>query len=278
MEPILKWAGGKRQILNSLRRFVPVNDIIAGAHCYYEPFIGGGSLCFALSLPNVAINDLNPEVINVYQQIAAHPNQLIYKLRIHQTQHSEEYYYRVRGLDRQANYNQLSQIDKAARIIYLNRTCYNGLYRVNADGQFNVPLGRYENPDIVMEERIRALHDYFSTNHILITNQDFALAVQNATAGDFVYFDPPYDYDGSGFTTYMQGGFTHEDTTRLKELCDDLIERGCTVLISNNETQFVTNLFNEVQYRVFHIDANRSINSKGEKRKQAKEVIIYGRR
>lgn len=277
MEPILKWAGGKRQILNSLRRFVPVNDIINGAHCYYEPFIGGGSLCFSLGLPNVVINDLNPEIVNVYRQILTHPNQLIRQLQIYQNNHTVDYYYRVRAMDRQDDYRGLSPIIHAARIIYLNRTCYNGLYRVNSQGYFNVPIGKYENPDIVMEDRIRALHDYFANNHVIITNQDFATAVESAQVGDFIYFDPPYDYDGAGFTTYMQGGFTHNDTKRLKLLCDQLIGRGCTVLISNNETQFVTQLFNEPQYRIFRIDANRSINSKGNKRKDAKEVIIYGR-
>jgi DNA adenine methylase len=277
MEPVLKWAGGKRQLLSQLRNFVPIDEILNGNNCYYEPFVGGGSLCLSLELPNVVINDLNPEIVNVYEQILRNPDRLIAKLKAHKLNHSAEYYYKVREMDRLPSYSRLSPISKAARIIYLNRTCYNGLYRVNNKGQFNVPMGKYVNPDIVMESRIRQISEYLNTNNVIITNQDFSAAVQNAVAGDFIYFDPPYDYEKAGFTLYMQGGFSHNDTTRLKILCDELIGRGCIVMISNNETKFVTELFNDPRYVIYRVDANRSINSKGDKRRDAKEVIIYGR-
>lgn len=277
MEPILKWAGGKRQCLNALRRFIPREEIIKGGYHYYEPFIGGGSVCFALDFPFVHINDLNTEIVNVYEVIRDNPEELIQVLKEHNLNHSSEYYYQIRALDRDPDYGKLSCVLKAARVIYLNRTCYNGLYRVNSKGFFNVPVGRYLHPNIVMEDRIRALHNYFTSNEIVITNQDFKTAVDAARSGDFVYFDPPYDYDDSGFTSYYQGGFSHDDTTRLKETCDELLDRGCTVLVSNNETKFISELFGDPRYRVFHLNANRSINSKGEKRKTAKEIIIFGR-
>lgn len=275
MEPILKWAGGKRQLLSELKEFVPVDDCKKAR--YFEPFIGGGSLCFHLELPNIIINDLNPEIVNVYLQIYHKPLQLIEELKKHSQQHSEEYYYKVREFDRKKSYSRLSAVKKAARIIYLNRTCYNGLYRVNSLGQFNVPIGKYENPDIVMEQRILALNTYFHQANVEFRNMDFAEAVEDAQAGDFIYFDPPYDYDGNGFTSYVCEGFSHTDTQRLKEVADVLIEKGCIVLISNNATQFVESLFNDPRYTIKYVNANRSINSIGDNRKNAKEVLIYGR-
>lgn len=275
MEPILKWAGGKRQLLSELKELVPVEDCKKSR--YYEPFIGGGSLCFNLELPNIVINDLNPEIINVYQQIYDNPQQLIQELKMHSQEHCDEYFYKVRGLDRKPIYSRMSAVKKAARIIYLNRTCYNGLYRVNSLGQFNVPIGKYENPDIVMEQRILALNTYFHQANVEFRNMDFAEAVEDAQAGDFIYFDPPYDYDGNGFTSYVSEGFSHTDTQRLKEVADALVEKGCFVLISNNATQFVESLFNDPRYTIKYVNANRSINSIGDNRKNAKEVLIYGR-
>lgn len=275
MEPILKWAGGKRQLLGALKSFVSIE------HCkatrYFEPFIGGGSLCFNLELPNIVINDLNPEIINVYQQIYDNPEQLILELKIHQQRHSKEYFYKVREWDRKQSFSKLSTVKRAARVIYLNRTCYNGLYRVNSLGQFNVPIGRYVNPDIVMEHRILDLHSYFHHNNVVFRNMDFADAVADAAMGDFIYFDPPYDYDVSGFTSYFCDGFSHNDTKRLKEVADTLVDRGCIVLISNNATQFVKSLFDDDRYSISYINANRSINSIGDNRKNAKEVLIYGK-
>lgn len=275
MEPILKWAGGKRQLLAALKSFVPIDECKTAR--YFEPFIGGGSLCFNLELPNVVINDLNPEIINVYQQIYDNPELLIAELKKHQQRHSKEYFYKVREWDRKPSFSKLSALKRAARVIYLNRTCYNGLYRVNSLGQFNVPIGRYTNPDIVMEQRILALNKYFHQTKVEFRNVDFAEAIADAQAGDFIYFDPPYDYDGNGFTSYVCEGFSHIDTKRLKDVADALIDKGCIVLISNNATQFVISLFNDERYSISYINANRSINSIGDNRKNAKEVLIYGR-
>ena len=144
-------------------------------------------------------------------------------------------------------------------------------------GQFNVPIGKYENPDIVMEQRILALNAYFHQANVEFRNMDFAEAVEDAQAGDFIYFDPPYDYDGNGFTSYVSEGFSHTDTQRLKKVADALVEKGCIVLISNNATQFVESLFNDPRYTIKYVNANRSINSIGDNRKNAKEVLIYGR-
>jgi len=274
MEPVLKWAGGKRKLLSSIKNYIN-REVIEG-HTLYEPFIGGGSLSFDLEYPNTVINDFNQEITNVYEQIKNNPEQLIDLLRIHQVNHCDEYYYQIRNLDRSPIYQEMDLVSKAARVIYLNKTCYNGLYRVNSRGYYNVPVGRYVNPDIVMENRIRAMHEYLFNNDITILTGDFEQSLHDVQPGDFVYFDPPYDYETSGFTSYVMNGFSREDLTRLRNVCDQLIANGVHVLISNNDTQFVNDLFGFDHYHIEHIEASRFINCDGKKRNKVKEVLIYG--
>ena len=276
MEPILKWAGGKRQLLHYLLPYINDNRLDPDVGVYYEPFIGGGSLCLNLEKPRAVINDFNPEIVNVYQQIQDHPLELIDLLREFSTRLDREEYYNVRGWDRLDNYHDRPPLEKAARIIYLNRTCYNGLYRVNKNGQFNTPIGSTGFPFDLIAGRILTISHYFNEADIHIMNGDFSQCVVGAGAGDFVYFDPPYDYEKDGFTLYVDRGFTRADLVRLKQTCDELIDRGCSVLISNNQTQFVENLFNDARYQIEVIDAKRSINSDGTRRTQAREVVIYG--
>ena len=276
MEPLLKWAGGKRQILPELKKII-TPELLDG-HKYFEPFVGGGALVFALEHNNVVINDSNEELINVYDVVKNNPSELIKLLKLHKKKHNEDYYYSIRELDRnKRKYSRMSDEKKAARFIYLNRTCYNGLYRVNSSGHNNVPIGKQtSNNDIVMEDRITALSNYLNNNNVLIMKGDFENAVQEAQRGDVIYFDPPYDYEDSGFNSYVKEGFTHEDLIRLRDLSDQLIERGCVVVLSNNDTKFVRQSFSNTNYKIYEIDAKRYINCDGKNRTKAKEVIIYG--
>lgn len=279
MKAFLKWAGGKRQLLPYIKNYI--NEEALNGVKFYEPFIGGGSLFFHLEHGDCVINDCNGEIVNCYKVIKKSPRKLIEQLRLHQEKHSKDYFYRIRSLDRNGELEKLSNIEKAARTIYLNKTCYNGLYRVNRQGQFNTPIGRYVNPLICDEENILEISSFLKNNRVLIRCCDFAEAVEDARVGDWIYFDPPYDYESSGFVGYVKEGFSHADLERLKLTCDTLIERGCQVLLSNNDTQFVRETFNSDNYEIVYetkiIKANRNINSKASKRKKVDEVLIHGK-
>jgi len=280
MEPILKWAGGKRLLIPEIIKLIDFELLKNNKNRkYYEPFIGGGALCFFLEFPNAVINDFNREVINVYQVIKKSPKKLINELN--KLKKSFELdrnnYYKVRVWDRDKDfYNSLTPVQRAARTMFLNKTCYNGLYRVNSKGEFNVPMGSYKSIDIVNKEKIEALHKYLSKNKVEIRNEDFFDSVKDAQKDDVIYFDPPYDYDPQGFTAYNSAGFSKEDTKRLRDLCNALIEKGCYVIVSNNDTKYVNDLFSGDYYEIHHIFAHRFINCNGKKRNQAKEVIICG--
>ena len=283
MRPFLKWAGGKRQILAHIKQYIN-NDIMNENSKYYEPFVGGGSLFFDLARDNSIINDFNSEIINVYKVIKEHPTGLIRMLKTHQKNDSIDYYYIVRNMDKDPKFSKMGKVKKAARTIYLNKTCFNGLFRVNRDGYFNTPRGNYTNPLICDEENIREISTFLNENNIQILNCDFEESCPDACEGDFVYLDPPYDYeDESGFVSYNAQGFTRNDLARMKLFCDRLIELGCVVLISNNDTTYVREVFDDDNYRIVYeinqVDANRNINSSGKKRaNKIKEVLIYGTR
>lgn len=281
MKPFLKWAGGKRQLIPYIKEFITKEKI--GNNRYFEPFLGGGSVFFELKHDCCTINDLNSEIINAYLVIKNNAADLIEKLKEHAQNHCKDYYYYIRSLDRKPSiYETMTSVEKAARTIYLNRTCYNGLYRVNKNGYFNTPIGRYVNPLICDEDNILEISNYLNSSKIKIMSEDFVEVTKTAKSGDWVYFDPPYDYETSGFVNYVKEGFTHEDLIRLKKTCDKLISKGCFVLISNNDTKFVRELFDksdyyEIVYSTKTIKANRNINSKKE-RKKVDEVLIYGRK
>ena len=213
--PFLKWVGGKRQLMPAIKELIPKNYTN-----YYEPFIGGGAVLFDLQPKNAVINDFNEELINVYQTIKENPEELISDLKTHKNE--SDYFYDLRALDREDNFENLSNIKKASRVIYLNKTCYNGLYRVNNSGEFNSPFGRYKNPNIVNETTIRAVSKYLNTNKITILNGDFEDALKGIKKGSFVYFDPPYHpvSASSNFTGYVQGGFDMYEQVRLRDLFD----------------------------------------------------------
>lgn len=277
MKPILKWAGGKGEILDKLRPYI-INSLSKSPNgTYYEPFFGGGSVCLDLELPRVVINDYNPEIANVYRQIKEYPQELIQLLSQFETRHNKEEYYRIREWDRQEDYHNRTLTEKASRIIYLNRTCFNGLYRVNKKGQFNTPIGSRDFPFEIMKSRILAISQYFNEASTQISNVDFEECVRQAKKGDVIYFDPPYDSDKSCFNRYIDCKFSRTDLERLKHTCDTLIEQGCSVLISNNKTTFVEYLFEDPRYQTETIYTNRWINSDGTNRTYAEEVIIYGK-
>lgn len=275
MNPIIKWAGGKRQLLSELTKYINENELGIGR--YYEPFVGGGAMLFALKPQKATINDLNHELITVYKVIKSNPDALIYKLKEHAKNHCRDYYYAIREQDRIAEFSIMSDVDVAARMIYLNRTCFNGLYRVNSKGYFNAPMGRTAGtPNIVMEDRIHELHEYLQNKNITILQGDYKKAVSKAKKGDLVYFDPPYDYDieGAGFTTYTSTGFDRNHLRELCDLCNSLKAKGVKVVISNNDTAFVNSIF--AGWTIEHITATRMINCDGTARQNAKEVIIHG--
>ncbi|RYD03639.1 hypothetical protein N752_18875 [Desulforamulus aquiferis] len=211
--------------------------------------------------------------MNVYQVIKYDVESLIKDLAKHKNQ--PEYFYQIRELDRdKEKYSRLTQVEKASRIIYLNKTCYNGLFRVNRAGEFNAPFGKYRNPNIVNEITLRAVNNYFNKAKITFLNGDFEDVVKGIRKGSFVYFDPPYDpvSSSANFTGYDKGGFNRAEQERLKKLCDTLNNKGVKFLLSNSATDFIKHLYRD--YRVEIIQAKRAINSKGELRGEVDEVLV----
>lgn len=270
LSPVIKWVGGKRQLLTEIKELMPKEY-----NHYYEPFIGGAALLLEVQPENATINDFNLELTNLYKTIKENPSDLIAKLKEHKKNHSEEYFYEIRKMDREAGYSKLSNVDKAARMIYLNKTGFNGLYRVNSKGYFNVPFGKYDNPSVLNEDNINGVHKYLSEKNVNILNGDFEKAVEEAKEGDFVYFDPPYMplSATSSFVGYVAGGFGTEEQERLKNCCDKLTKKGVKFILSNSYCEYITNLYHE--YNIKTVDARRSINSKADKRGAIKEVLIY---
>ncbi len=268
VKPFLKWVGGKRQLVPEIKaKYLPPDY-----QNYYEPFVGAGALFLDLRPSSVVINDSNAELINCYLTIKNSVEELIASLRSHRNY--QAYYYQIRAWDRQPDYAEKSAIERAARIIFLNKTCYNGLFRVNAKGQFNAPFGRYKSPKILDEDVLRAVSSYLNTAQIQILNLDFQAAIQTATRGDLIYFDPPYDplSSTSSFTGYDTNGFDRSEQVRLRAIFEYLSNQGCYVLLSNSNTEFILNLYQD--YRIETITATRAINSNAQKRGKVNEVLI----
>jgi DNA adenine methylase len=272
--PFLKWAGGKRQLLSEILKYTPPASKI---RTYYEPFVGAGALLFELQPKKAIINDTNSQLINCYDVIKNNLEGLFEELSKHKNE--KEYFYSIRELDRTPQYENLSDIEKASRIIYLNKTCYNGLFRVNNQGQFNTPFGKYKDPKIRDETVLKAVNKYLNTSDVTFLNVDFEEAVSTAKKGDFIYLDPPYDpiSDTSSFTGYDINGFGKEEQKRLKDTFDELSKKGIKCILSNSKTPFITKLYEE--YEIISVPAIRSINSKASKRGQIEEVLVlnYGR-
>lgn len=266
--PVLKWVGGKRQLMDEIRQLVPKSYTT-----YYEPFIGGGAVLFDLQPDKAVVNDINGELINLYEIIKNDVDALIEDLKRHEN--TSEYFYNIRELDRNKEvYEGLSSVEKASRIVYLNKTCFNGLFRVNKAGEFNTPFGKYKNPNIVDEVTLRAVNKYFNRAKIKITNNDFEECLKGIRKGSFVYLDPPYDpvSNSANFTGYDKGGFNRDEQVRLKKICDKLNKRGVKFLLSNSSTDFIKELYKEYDIRI--VKAKRAINSNGDSRGDVDEVLI----
>jgi DNA adenine methylase len=267
--PFLKWVGGKRQIMPSIVELLPKN---ISTYNYVEPFIGGGAVLFHLQPKKAILNDFNKELVNVYDVIKTDLDALISDLKKHEN--SADYFYNIRELDRTDDFKNLSKIKRASRVIYLNKTCFNGLYRVNNAGEFNAPFGRYKNPNIVNEPTLKAVNKYLNSNNIKVVSGDYENVLKDLTESSMVYLDPPYHpiSENSNFTGYVQGGWNIYDQIRLKNACDELNTKGIKFLLSNSASGFIKDLYKEYPIKI--IKANRSINSDGEKRGEVDEVLI----
>lgn len=270
-KPFVKWAGGKRQIIDKLLSFVPYEF-----DTYYEPFIGGGALLFELSPKNAIINDCNQELMNVYTCIKdeAKFKKMCKELNSYEVKHSEEFYYEIRNIDKdKKKFERLPDYKRAARTIYLNKACFNGLYRVNSKNEFNVPFNKKSSVNTYDSQNLGIIHSYFNFNDIKILCTDFESAVATAKKGDFIYFDPPYDSDTSStFNSYTKDGFGKKEQERLFKVFKELSDRGCYVMLSNHNTTLVQALYKDFHIHV--IEAKRNINSNGKKRGKVEEVII----
>ncbi len=271
VHPFVKWAGGKTQLLEVIVAHMPKTF-----NKYYEPFVGGGALLFKIQPNSFSINDSNNELIAVYNcfQEDGLFNKLKEELEKHETNHSEEYYYQIREMDRDDSFKELPVYIRAARMVYLNKACFNGLYRVNSKGLFNVPSGKKKSVNCFDRDNFENLREFFKSKKANITCCDFEESVKKAKAGDFVYFDPPYDTweDKDSFTSYDKNAFGKDEQKRLAEVYKKLSDKGVYVMLSNHNTEFIREL-----YKDFHINivpAKRMINSKADGRGEVEEVLI----
>jgi DNA adenine methylase len=260
--PFLKWAGGKGQLLTQYQRLFP-----RSYRRYFEPFVGGAALFFHLRPSGAALSDRNGELIDCYRAVRDEVEPLIEVLKQHR--YEEGHYYAMRDRDPR----ELPLHERAARTIFLNRTGFNGLYRVNRAGNFNVPLGRYTNPLICDEKNLRACSAVLKDVHV--EARDFSEVQQHARRGDFVYFDPPYVpiSDTADFTSYVPGGFSWEHQVRLAEVFTDLAARGVKVMLSNSDVGRLRELYGD--FDIVEVQASRNINSVGSRRgAKVQEIVV----
>jgi len=271
LKPFVKWAGGKTQILLKIKELMPETYGV-----YLEPFVGGGALFLNIAPNRAIINDSNKDLMSVYKCLKNKIkfNELLNILRMHEKNHSDEYFYHIRNMDRLDTYKKLPAVERAARMVYLNKACFNGLYRVNSKGYYNVPSGRKTTVNAFALDNMEHLYDYFSNNQISIMNADFEKVALKAEEGDFVYFDPPYDTweDKNSFTSYSKNTFGKDEQVRLAKLYRKLDERGVKLMLSNHNTAFINELYEG--FNIHEIEAKRIINSKASGRGNVMEVII----
>jgi DNA adenine methylase len=259
--PFLKWAGGKGQLLAELRVRIPA---LRGR--YFEPFLGGGALFFDLLPKKGVLSDVNAEIVECYATVRDRVDELVRALKKHR--YDVDHYYAVRDADPAG----LSPVERAARTIFLNKTGFNGLYRVNSKGKFNVPFGRYAKPLICDEANLHACSAALAK--VELVTCDFEESASRAKKGDFVYFDPPYVplSRTATFTAYARGGFGRDAQARLAGVFDRLARRGVRVLLSNSDVPEIRELYRA--YRIHVVKAARSINSKGSRRGPVSEVLV----
>jgi len=271
VKPFLKWVGGKRQMLSQYNEFFPEDF-----NTYFEPFVGGGAIFFHLLPKKAHLNDVNKDLMNAYKKVRDDLGQLTIILEELEKDYlkknedgRKEFFYNMRD-----KYNQLESggIERTAILFFLNKTCFNGMYRVNNSGEFNVPHGRYKNPTVLDRENLEAVSAVLK--NVEFSSADFEKAVENAQEKDFVYFDPPYHPldDTSDFTEYSEDGFGPKDQERLRDTFAELDERGCYVMLSNSYTDFIKDLYEG--FRQEPAQANRYINSDGNSRGEIDELVI----
>jgi len=276
-KPFVKWVGGKRQLLKQFREkgLYPPKEFNPITNTYYEPFVGGGAVFFDLLPKRAVLSDLNHELVSTYNVIKNDVEGLIKKLTSKKYLHDKEIFLGIRA----ERVEDLNDIEIAARFIYLNRTAFNGMYRVNSSGYFNVPFGSYENPVICHEENLRKVSD--ALQKVVIKNGDYKNVVKSAKKGDFVYFDPPY-YPISktaSFTSYTKESFLEKEQVELRDTFWDLHNKGCFVMLSNSNTKFINDIYTELvnkdsKIKLSKIGATRMINSNASGRGEVKEVLI----
>lgn len=271
MKPFVKWVGGKRQLIPHIEKRLPksINN-------YFEPFVGGGALFMHLRNELTIINDFSEDLINVYMQIKNSYKDLLKKLDILEKEHvrnPKEHYYKIREMDRKEDWEDVDDLIKASRFIYLNKTCFNGLYRVNKKGYFNVPFNGKEKVNTYDKDNIINLNKFLNKPNVKILNGDFEDAVKDAKKGDFIFFDPPYDMlKEDTFESYTKEGFGVEGQKRLAKLFKKLDKKGCYVMVTNHNTPLINELYKD--YNIDLIDVKRMINADAKNRK-GQETIIY---
>jgi DNA adenine methylase len=266
--PFLKWAGGKGRLIPQYSQYFP-----KGFSTYYEPFLGGGAIFFHLSPQRSMLMDINPELVNVYCCVRDRVEELIRHLSEHRDRHCEAYYYQVRAATPPLTGDFRPSIERAARLIYLNKTCFNGLYRENSKGQFNVPIGRYKNPGIFEPDVLRMASQSLQSAKIKVLPFESVLQYAHSSQ-DFIYFDPPYFPISrtSSFTAYNRYAFTQEDQIRLRDTFAELARRGVKVMLSNSDCPFIRDLYRD--YHIHTILAARAINSNANRRGKISELLI----
>lgn len=272
-KPFVKWVGGKRQLLkqfNEMGLYPPI-DFNPKKNRYFEPFVGGGAVFFDLHPQKASLSDMNFELVTTYNVIKNDVENLIKLLKKHP--YNKEYFLKIRA----KKVENLTPLQIASRFIYLNRTCFNGMYRVNSRGEFNVPFGAYTNPQICDAENLRKVSK--ALKNVEVKYQDYKLAIKKAKKGDFVYFDPPYHplTDTSSFTSYTKENFGEKDQIELRDIFLELHKRGCYVMLSNSNADFINKIYGELKHhgiKVHKVEANRAINSDASKRGKIKEVLV----
>lgn len=270
-KPFVKWVGGKRQLLSQFRlmNLYPPEKFNLKTGRYFEPFVGGGAVFFDLAPEKGFLSDLNKELVTTYNVIKNDVDSLIKSLKKHKT--DKEYFLKIRAQDP----NKLSDLNVASRFIFLNRTCFNGMYRVNSKGGFNVPYGKYTNPLICDEDNLKKVS--VALHAVEIKHQDYKEVLKKAKEGDFIYFDPPYYpvSKTSSFTSYTAESFLDKEQIELRDTFVELHNRGCYVMLSNSDTLFINNIYSGLKgIRINKVEAGRNINSKGSGRGKITEVLV----
>ena len=271
IKPFLKWAGGKANLAEEIIAYFPPEF-----GCYFEPFLGAGAIALTLQAPRAFLSDADDELINCYWELQYRCQTTIAACDRLERRHDKDFYYEVRQQDRYSTFAELTPTDKAARTIYLNKTCFNGLYRKNSKGQFNVPIGDHKQPQIIDGENAFLLRDYLDQNEVEVLAADFQWVESKARSCDLLYFDPPYwpASDTANFTSYTGDTFDVDEQLRLRALIDRLSSRGCYCALSNSDVPFIRELYSPKRYRIKELSTRRNIGAKSQSRQQVTELLI----